>query len=162
MSLDHSYIDAFADSPCESAIIPAWNHPEHILELLGAAESSFFAPLRRFGIVPVPAGTWPIVPSDIVVDTGLGLLQVDQSLDEPSLRRTWPDAPAAFNVLKQAGFAPDTLRLGHFVHGFDDPQPLVLAAKRHPRICDVAVWVQLEIGQISISTNLGNWATDEL
>jgi hypothetical protein len=117
------------------------------------SESSIFAPLRRFEMDPVPIGTWPITPGELDVDTGLGLLMtVACHFDIDTIEDVWPEARAALSVLNNAGFSPDAIRLARIM-GLDLLSPIVilLAAKAHPHIQDVAIWLKVDIDRVPIS-----------
>jgi hypothetical protein len=140
-------------SGCRSPIVAAQSHPELLAELAGMAESSIFAPLRRFEMDPVPIGTWPIASDELDVDTGLGLLMtVASHFDIEAIEDAWPEAGAALSVLNDAGFSPDAVRLARIM-GLDLLSPIVilLAAKAHSHIQNVAIWLKVDIDRVPIS-----------
>jgi hypothetical protein len=144
---------ASTDAFCDTPIIASQHYPELLPELTGIAESSIFAPLRRFEMNPIPIGTWPISSSEVTVDTGLGLvITIDRHFDKARIETAWPGASEGLTVLKQAGFAPDTVRRGQIM-GLDlpGPIPILLAAKSHPRLRQAAIWIKVEIDLVPIA-----------
>jgi hypothetical protein len=136
----------------QTLALAAQDNAELLSELAGVAEASIFLPLRTFEMHPTPIGVWPICLSELDIDIGLGLLvTVERRFDASHLDFVWPGASAGLDLLLRVGFAPDAVRLARLT-GADLVEPLtvLLAAKAHPRMPDMAMWFRLDIASLPV------------
>jgi hypothetical protein len=145
--------EALAKEPVHGTLaLAAQDNAGLLPELAGIAEASIFLPLRVFEMHPTPIGVWPICAREIDVDIGLGLLvTVERRFDACHLEIVWPGASASLDLLLLAGFAPDAVRLARLT-GSDLTEPLtvLLAAKAHPRMPDIAMWFRLDTATLPV------------
>jgi hypothetical protein len=101
---------------------------------------------------PTPIGVWPICSSELDVDIGLGLLvTVEPRFDASHLDVVWPGASAGLDLLLRAGFAPDAVRLARLTSpDLMEPLTVLLAAKTHRRMPDMAMWFRLDIASLPV------------